>query len=173
MYSKVVTILLLVILAYVPDGIYAQDSSAVTTTERYSPPVKAGVQGGVGYQKGLFAGLSVKWEWFYSAIDFGYNVFHSNNSSIFSISVGWLPSSTRDGDGLFVNFIGSSSNLFSSNSSDEPGYVSANVGWLSYQPKKVSYSILLGPGLKSEQINGGEVKRSFFVNAEASIGYAF
>lgn len=152
---------------------FAQESdSTVISTDENIPLTNLGVQGGVGYQKGLFGGLSVKWEWFYGTFEYGYNIFHSNHPSIFSFSLGWLPSSTRNGDGLFVSFIGSSSNMFSSNS-DGPVFASANIGWLSYQPKKVSYSILLGPGLKSERINGGEVKRSFFVNAEASIGYAF
>lgn len=127
---------------------------------------------GVGYEKGLFSSYRLIGSHYLVEFGLAYNPFFNDKFVGLTVNLGMMPLSTRWQSGLFysANFV---LGLFPIETENKVSVMSLNVGWLSQYQKGVFYSIAAGPGLKLNKLPNQDVKTSFTVNAEASVGISF
>ena len=127
---------------------------------------------GFGYEKGLTTSYRIIGDKYLLEGGFAYNpVFHDKFLGLM-LNLAMMPFSTRFESGLFY----SSSflfNLLPIQTENRVSIMSLNIGWLSQFQKGLCYSISAGPGLKLAGPPHDDVKTSFTINAEVSVGYSF
>ena len=103
---------------------------------------------GAGIQKGVFGSLSLWHDWMYMSWDFGYNFYGYANAVTMSGSWGWIPPGSRVKPGPILLM---SITLCPFRHDDKrTSNVSADLGWLSRNPKEIGYLITIGGGLKKQ-----------------------